>query len=192
MANKFQICSRASVMVGGNQIAGFNKLSQEEIVAEELYDAIVDDIVSSYRWRCMSGQFQLSREAAEPLSRYSAAYQLPPNTQLINAVMVDDRLIEFDRYREKLLCDATKDETVIADVTYRADESFWPGYFETIVRLKLAAAFAVPIAEDADKAAFYEGQFVRRSAAARTNDAQGRTARKLPVGSLRRYHGGRP
>lgn len=192
MANKFRIASRASVMVGGSQILGFNGATTEEIIAGELYDPTVDDIVSMYRWRCMTMQFTLSRIAAAPLARYEAAYQLPAETQLINAVTIDDVPIEFDRYQDKIYCNADVGEVVVADITYRADEAFWPGYFETLVRLKLASAFAVPIAEDTQKAAFYEGQFIRKLGAAKTNDAQGRTARKLPVGGLRRYHGGQP
>lgn len=190
--DKFNIASRAMVMVGGAPILGFNGSSTEEIVAEQLYEGVVLDIVSSYRWRCMTMQFVLSRDEAEPAARYSASYLIPSETQIINAVTVNGATIEFDRYREKILCDASPEEEVIADITYRAAEPFWPAYFQTLVVLKLAATFAVPIAEDTQKAAYYEGQFIRKMGLAKTNDAQGRTARKLPVGGLRRFHGGRP
>lgn len=190
--DKFDLCSQALVLVGGNRITSFDGAGAEEIVASSLYEDTVREILSVYPWRFATRQFQLTRLAAAPLSRYDAAYQLPAGTERINAVLVQDISIDFDRYEDQLLCDAGATDVVIASLTYRADEAYWPGYFTTTLRLKLASMFAVPIAEDAGKMSAYNTAFVQQLKAARLSDAQGRTARKINgIGALRRYHGGR-
>lgn len=191
--DKFDLCSQALVLVGGNPITSFAGTSAEAITASTLYEDTVCEVISVYRWRFATRQYQLTREAAAPDMRWDAAYLLPPGTQLINAVLVNDVSIDFDRYENKLLCDAGEGDVVVAEITYRADEAYWPGYFATTLRLKLASLFAVPIAEDATKAAAYQTQYVAQLKAARLADAQSRTARKLNgIGGLRRFHGGRP
>jgi len=189
---KYQLASQAMVMVGASPISGFNGNSAEEIIAGELYEPTVLDIVSKYRWRCMSGQFQLSREGAVPRSRWEAAYRVPSDAEVVHGVFVDDHPIKFDRYENRILCDARVDDVVVMDYTYRSGEEHWPAYFAGLVRTSLAAAFAIPVAEDTQKASFYGGKFIREFAQAKSIDAQGRTARKLPVGGLARYSGGRP
>lgn len=190
--DKFKLCSEASILVGGNRVLGFNNASTEEQVAGELYDSVIDSLIGGYRWRCFTTQFQLSRREAPPLARYSAAYLIPPKTALLNAVTVNDALIEFDRYDDLILCDAEATDEVIADITRRTDEAHWPPYFTNCARLLLASMFAVPIAEDVNKAAAYEQKFRVAYSQARSVDSQGRTARKLPVGGFARIHGGRP
>ena len=190
--DKFDLCSQALVLVGGNRITSFEGTSAEAITASALYEDTVKELISVYRWRFATRLFQLTRLSASPEMRWDAAYQIPDDTELINAVLVNDVPIDFDRYEDKILCNAIVDDTVIAEITYRAEEAFWPGYFTTTLRLKLASLFAVPIAEDPGKAAAYQQQFIGQLVAARKSDAQARTARKMPVGALRRFHGGRP
>lgn len=190
--DKFDVCSRALVRVGGHPINSFEGEGAEEVTAATLYESAVRALLSAYRWRFSSMQVQLTRLLAEPMARWSATYECPANLLNIHAVMVNDTPIKFDRFESYVFCDAQATDTVIMDMTYRSDEAYWAPYFEQVLELRLAADFAVPIAEDADKAQYYEQRFLRQYAMARNMDAQGRTARKMPVGGFAAYVKGRP
>lgn len=190
--DKYDMCSRAMVRIGGKPISSFEGDGAEETVAATLYEPAVTMLLSLYRWRFSSRQEQMTRLATSPSARWEAAYELPSDCLNVHGVTVDDRLIDFDRYENKIFCDAAATDVVILDYTYRSQEAYWPGYFETTLEMRLAADFAIPIAEDTDKAQHYEGRFVRQFAVAKNTDAQGRTARKLPVGGFAAFSRGRP
>lgn len=195
MATKYELCSQASILVGGRVIASFVDGTVESRVAGELYPAVVTELISMHPWRFATGQIMLDRRSTPPDARYPVAFELPKDVERLNAVLSgpqSDVVIRFDRYENTITCDVEEGARVFADVTRRIGESYWPGYFQTVVRMRLASQFAIPIAEDPDKGTLYEGQFLRFLGLAKTADSQGRTARKLPVGALVRYHAGRP
>ena len=191
MANRYQICSRASVLVGGTLITGFNNESTEEIIAEQLYESVRDNLLSSYRWRFASQYVELDREAELPGMKWDAQYAIPPGVTMLYGVYLDDMGIEFDRVGDKILVNTMAEDVVVALVGFIPDEELFPAYFTTVLELKLAAMFAVPISEDPQKATIYEGMAMRQFAQARAIESQGRTAVKVPAGGLARYHGGR-
>lgn len=184
------MCSRAMVLVGGNKIASFAGTSTEEIVAEEMYDLALDGLLSDYRWRFASDFIELNRITDLPVIKWTGQYQLPDGVFSIYNIYADGEPIPFDRLRTRILCDAMETNEVVAQVGFRPDEAEFPAYFETVLVYRLAATFAVPIAEDKDKASLYEGIALRKFAQAKSIEAQGRTPSKIPVGGLRRYHGG--
>lgn len=191
MATKYDLCSRAMVRVGGKPIASFEGAGTEEVVANQLYEPAVEELLSRYRWRFCAFQAQLSRNSTAPLGRWEAAYTLPEDAIMVHAVTVNDVPIEFDRYENDILCDALVSDVVICDYGYRANEAYWPGYFNALVELRLAADFSIPIADDATKAQYYEARTERYLSIAKTMDAQGRTAKKMPVGGFSRFSGAR-
>lgn len=190
MANKYKLCSQALVLVGGNKIASFAGNTTEEIVAEELYEPTVLGLLTDYRWRFASDYIELNRITELPTIKWTAQYQLPNDVFTIFGAYCDGEKMEFDRTRTRILCDALETSQVVLHVGFRPDEAEFPAYFENVLILRLAAVFAVPIAEDVNKANFYEGKALRAFAQAKAIEAQGRTPSKMPTGSLRRYHGG--
>lgn len=190
MANKYQMCSRAMVLVGAGKIASFAGTSTEEIIAEELYEPTLEGLLSDYRWRFASDYIELNRIVDLPVIKWTAQYQLPVGVFSLYGVYCDGELIEFDRLRTRILCDALETSHVVAHVGFRPDEAEFPPYFERVLTERLAAAFAVPVAEDTNKANYYEGRALRSFAQAKAIEAQGRTPSKMPTGGLRRYHGG--
>lgn len=196
--NKFSICSEALVLVGSDPITDFDSGGAGEVIAGTLYEPTVRQLLGSYRWRFSTVLVPLSRLAVPPITNFEAAYQLPATIECltVNALRTDDMDDEdpglvFDRYEDQIHCNAEVTDKVIASITYRSSEQYWPAYFETLLRFELASSFAIPIAEDTDKANVYAGKALRYGANARSLDSQGRTARRLPVGGLARYHGGR-
>lgn len=185
--------SRALVMIGDRPIASLSGPGATQIACNTLYPAVVEDLMSRYRWRFASRIVALERMADPPLSRFDAKYQLPAGAQqsLVYSVMVNDQNIEFERFEKEVYCNAGASDLVYAEVKFSPSEAYWPQYFKALVELDLAAKLAITVAEDPSKANYFEGKALRQFALAKSLDSQTRTARKLRVGGLRRYHAGR-
>ena len=193
MPSKIDIVNRALVRIGAEIITSFDDESNEAIVANELYNDVVADLMSRHRWTFLKGQIQLSRLSATPSARWDAAYQIPDGIENVIAVMVADRPISFDRQDDKIFCNASTAETVILEYTGTVDEDRWPGWFVTLVSYELASTFAIPIGDRADLAEWYEKKSLRHFGLAKQNDSQGHTTRMMPVGKFiatRRGRGG--
>ena len=61
---------------------------------------------------------------------------------------VNDLAIEYNIYGSKIFCDASVNDILIADFTYRADEVDWPSYFSVCVEYAMAQVFATALARD--------------------------------------------
>ncbi len=190
MAIDIEICSAALVRVGAEPITTLQGAEATNTACRSLYPSVRRDLLSGYRWRFATKWATLERLTDEPLAEFNAAYQLPPNVETVWAVKIADRLVQFDRSEQWVLLDASISDDVVAEVGFIPDEYYWPGYFRTLVEYQLAAALAVPVAEDTQKANYYEGKAMRQYGQARTLDSQTRGARKIEMGGLRRYHRG--
>lgn len=179
------ICARALILIGAAPITSFDDGTTEATVASNLYDDTVKDLLSRHRWRFSTGQVQMSRLTATPDARWDAAYQLPSDQILVHAVMVNDNVIPYDRYQDMIYCNATVEDTVYIDYSFRSDESTWPPYFVTLVQYQLASIFAYSVAAQEMLAEMWEKKAVRQLAAARSLDSQSQTTRRLNV---QRYH----
>ena len=180
---KFDICSRALIQVGGARIADFDGGSIESETAALEYEPAVEKQLSAYRWRFASDQRKLSLLADKPLARWSLAYQLPADMLLLHGVTHLDGPIAYDRYGDKLFTD--HDADVIADITFRADEALWPGYFADAMVAELLVSFARSIAREG------EGQIKEKRkdaektwAVARNSDAQQQPGRRIAPSRL--------
>lgn len=170
------ICSQALVMIGAEPISSFSDGTTESIVATTLYEATVQDTLGNYPWRFATAQAVLTRLAAEPETEWDAAYQLPSNILSIETVMINDNAIDFDRFEDRIFCNATETDEVILEATYRVDEQFWPPYYINYLRLRLASLFAHSVAAQTDTASMIDRKAMREGAIARNQDARSRTA----------------
>lgn len=170
------LCSQALVLIGESPITAFTDGTTASTVAVNLYEATVKDTLGNYPWRFATAQAQLSRLADAPETEWDAAYQLPANILSIETVMVNDKAIDFDRYEDRIFCNASENDTVILEATYRVDEQFWPPYFLSYLRYTLAAKFAFSVAAQIETANMFEQKAMREGAIARNRDAQARTA----------------
>jgi hypothetical protein len=180
------IASRAMHMIGGQQFASFADDSNEAKVANGTYEMVVEAALTRTRWRFSSGQQQLSRLAAAPVARWDAAYQMPtsPRILLLHAVTILDRPIKYDRYEDKIYCNATADDTVVADYTYYVKEQYWPPHFVKAVTLDLASIFAGSLAQKGDIATYYANQAELAYRHARWAESSSQTAKNVRTSSL--------
>ena len=165
--------------MGGSPIQSFSEGTAEADVVDAMYEDIARAALTNTRWRFATNQAQLSRLEAAPTGRFDAAYQLPNDLIMLSAVTIGDEPIMYDTYGDKVYCDATENDVVIADYIFRADESNWPPYFTIAVEFQVAAMLAVSVARDAQLASMMEQKGELQMSRARRLDSQQQTTRKL-------------
>ena len=181
------ICARALVMIGASPISSFDDGTTEATVASNTYEDTVRADLSMMRWRFASGQSQLSRLTDTPAGRFDAAYQLPSDLLSLHTVTINDNILSYDRYEDMVYCNAASGDVLIADYTYRADESSWPPYLILLAQYHMAATFAASVARSGDMQNLFLQQYVSQMRLAKNLDSQEQTARKIPTNRFARF-----
>ena len=178
---KFDICSRALTMVGANTISSFDDGTTESDVADQLYEDTLRSLLTQTRWRFSTQQAQLSRLSDTPHGRWDAGYQIPADCILIHAVTVNDNLVKYERYGDKIYCNLDSTATVIMDYTFRQEEDQFPPFFTTALQYKLASLFGAAIARDPNLVQSYNVLYNTQVRLARSIGSQERTNKRLGV-----------
>ena len=173
------IASRALVLIGAEPITSFDSSSTEALVATNMYEDTVRAMLSTARWRFATEQSVLNQLSDVPTGRFDIAHQLPSNLLVLHGVTINDRLIEFTVYGDKVFSDSTTSDTLVADFTFRADEVDFPSYFSLALQYSLASIFATSIARDDRLMQLMETKANLLMAKARNIDAQQQTTRRL-------------
>ena len=173
------IASRALVLIGAEPITSFDDSSTEGLVATNMYEDTVRAMLSTARWRFATEQAVLVELSDTPTGRFDIAHQLPSNLLVLHGITVNDNLIEFTVYGDKVFSDTTSSDTLVADFTFRADEVDFPSYFSLALQYSLASIFATSIARDDRLMQIMETKANQLMAKARNIDAQQQTTRKL-------------
>ena len=173
-----EICSRALILVGAEPITSFEDDTTEALIAGNMYEDIARTNLTSTRWRFATNQVVLNRLTDEPTGRFSAAYQLP-DYLFVHAVTVNDNQIQYNIYGNKIFCDASVNDELILDFTFRADEVGWPSYFSLCVEYAMATVFATALIRDTALSSLMSTQYDFLIAKARSTDSQQQTTRKI-------------
>jgi hypothetical protein len=186
MSTDIDVASSALVLMGAATISDFDGTSTEAIVANNIYETIVEAAMTMSRWRFCTGQQDLSLLVATPSARYDFAYQTPtsPKMLLLHGITVSNNIIKYDLYENKIYCDEGSDSTVVADYTYRSATADWPPYFKRALIYDLASVFAGSIAQDGNLAAHYEERSSALYTQAKTIEAQSRTTKQVRARGL--------
>ena len=178
------IASRALVLIGAEPITSFDSGSNEAVVASNMYEDVIRASLSSARWRFASEQAVLNQLTDTPTGRFAIAHQLPADTIIVHTITVNDNLVDFTVYGDKVFSQQTSSDTLIADFTFRANENTFPSYFTLAVEYSLASIFATSIARDDRLMNMIETKAQQLMAKAKNLDAQQQTTRRL---STRRF-----
>jgi hypothetical protein len=173
------IAARALVLIGAQPITSFSSSSTEALVASNVYEDVVRTALCASRWRFATNQAVLNALTAAPTGRFDTAHQLPSDLLMLHAITINDLNLEYNVYGNKIYSNATANEVVVADYTYRAGEQDFPSYFTLAVEYALAAAFALAIARDEQLATMFEKKAAQLMQQAKTLDSQQQTTRKL-------------
>jgi len=174
-----KVCSRALLLIGAEGISSFQDGTAESDVADAMYEDVTRTALTNTRWRFATKQAVLNRLSAAPTGRFDAAYQLPGDFLMVNAVTVSDFPIQYDIYNNRVFCNESDNAEVIADYIFRANESDWPAYFTLAVEYAMAAVFATSIARDAQLTQMMEQKAQFHMMQARRLDSQQQTTRRL-------------
>lgn len=168
-----EIASNALVMIGASPISSFEDDDAGAVVANNIYEEIIQDALTSYPWRFSIKQsIALSRLEAAPDTLWDAAYQIPTDVLVLRRVTVNDLDINYEIYGDKIYCNAVSTDSVYANYIYRVTESAWPPYFRLLAQLRLAAYFAMAVIQKPDIAGKYEDMAELQNRKARNTDAQ--------------------
>lgn len=146
---KFDICNRALGRIGANSITSFDDGTTESIVAAQEYDQLLEHILCVHPWRFASKQGVPNRLVEVPVDEFAYYFQLPPDCLQVQAVKVASRVIKFDRYDDKIACDATD---IVLDYTFKPATSKFPAHFTNLVVDWLQSIFNGAIRRDQELA----------------------------------------
>lgn len=173
------IASRGLILIGAEPITSFTASSTEATVANAIYEDVIRTIMCSSRWRFCTKQAELNLLTNPPTGRYDTAHQLPSDLLMLHAVTVNDAIIEYNIYADKVFSNSSQNDTLIADYTFRALETDFPSYFTLAAEFALGASFALSIARDEQLSALLERKGAELLQQAKTLDSQQQTTRKL-------------
>jgi hypothetical protein len=175
------IAARALTLIGANPITSFDDVSTEALIANNMYEDMAQAALVNTRWRFATNQAQLNLLSDTPTGRFDRAYQLPSDLLMLHAVTVNDNIIEYSIYGDKIFTNTSASDVVIADYTFRANEINWPSYFTLAVEYQLASVFASSIARDDGLTKLMDDKAEFLMAKARNLDGQQQTTRRLVV-----------
>ena len=173
------IASRALVLIGAEPITSFESNSTEALVASNMYEDVVRSSLCIARWRFATEQATLNQLTETPTGRFAIAHQLPSDLLMLHTVTVNDNILGYTVYADKIFSDASTSDVLVADYTFRASETDFPSYFSLAVQYSLAGVFATAIARDDNLALLMDGKADRLMAKARNLDSQQQTTRSL-------------
>ena len=179
---KVDIASRALVMIGSNPISSFNDDTTEALVTNTIYEEVVESTLTRHNWRFATGQQQLSLLANAPTGRFEYAYQIPANPECLKilAVTVNDALIQYSRYEDKIYLDGFGSQSaVIMDYIFRQSEDQFPPHFRLAVEYKLASIFGGSVARDAALVREFDQLSERQLLIAKNTDSSETTTKTL-------------
>ena len=168
MPTDIDIASNALLLVGDNSISSFDDPGAGATVAKALYPETYRMVLSEHPWTFALKEQELNKLSQSPDAEtgYKNAFQVPGELIRIWAVFPHSNY------------------TVVGNLIYSNENSLWARYVYKVVETalpphvvkaleyKLAADFAIPVTEDAKKAALYEEKYDKQVVRAKSIDSQ--------------------
>lgn len=147
---EISICSKALVLIGGDEINSFSDASREAKVCGELYPLILEDQLTRHPWVFSQVMTTLTRLEDEPLFDYDYAYLLPSNMMQFSRI---EHAAAYEIYENKLYTNLSE---VNAVYQIKPQEHYFPPYFVRLLVYDLAGDFSMALQEDKDKMQLYK------------------------------------
>ena len=182
-----EVAQRAMVLVGLEPLSSFTDSTDEALVMNTLYEDLIEDCLSHNNWNFATGQKELSRLTDTPVDRWSAAYSLPtePDVIQVQTVTIDGVVQQYDIYERYLYINAAENDSVVLNYIFRPETQYWPPAFTMWVIYRLASILSLSVTRKTDVSDSYiqlaEQQFRR----AKARDSQQVSSAAL---NLTRFH----
>jgi hypothetical protein len=168
MAAKINLISNALILIGDLPITSLVGDTRAQVVASNLYDNIVQNELTKYRWGFARKKAQLAKINGAPVgTEYSTQYQLPSN--LLTLIKLNPS-VPYQIYGDRVYCNYSGD--LFCDYIYNVSEADWPVYFSKMIEYALAMDFAPSIRDSAASMETLSAAYVNASRMARYTDAQ--------------------
>ena len=168
MATRINLISNALILIGDLPITSLVGDTRAHVVSSNLYDNIVKNELTKYRWGFARKKAFLGKIAGSPIgTEYSSQYQLPSN--LLTLIKVNPS-IPYQVYGDRIYCNYDGD--LFIDYIWTVSESDWPVYFAKMIEYALAMDFAPSIRDSAASMETLSAAYVNASRMARYTDAQ--------------------
>ncbi len=169
MATKIDLISNALIMIGDSPISSLDGGTRREVVADKLYDNIVQNELTKHRWTFARKQVEITKQVSTPPdpNGWSSIYQLPTDLLFLITVSPDSN---YQVYGDKLYSNSSNE--LYADYIYNVAEADWPVYFAKVVEYALAMDFAASIRDSSAARGEMASAYVNASRMARFTDSQ--------------------
>jgi hypothetical protein len=184
--SRYEICSRACILVGGKPIGSFDDGTTESLVAMNLWDPRVRELLCEHDWRFAQTIVDLAHLADPPGARWTDAWQLPADyLKLLSLEVAGLGIKQFEIADDRIHCDVDEDQVLTLEYLRQVNEAYFPPYFTAVLEERLSSDFAGVLREDAALAGFHRTQSNSKLLTAKRLDRLNQPARKFPVGRLK-------
>lgn len=158
--SSLSICSDSLLMLGASAITSFNEGTDAANICDRLYPDVRDQALTIYPWSFSFKKIKLSRLITTPTTEYKYEYQLPgdrispPRRVFASASPGSPTVNTYRIQQDKLLTDL---EEVWIDYQYSVGEYEMPVYFVQLLKYLMAWHLSLPITDQSDKAAYWQG-----------------------------------
>ena len=146
MFTKIDLCSMALLKLGEKPIQALTEDSVAAQLSRNLFDSVVDTLLSLFPWRFATQNITLTRNS-------DGDFVIPNN---VLRVIKSEGKISGNKI-------ITASDTLEIVAIVRVDTEKFPSYFATLVATKLAVEFCIPLIGDANvfkmMTALYESEF---------------------------------
>jgi|TARA_R100001440_G_scaffold46306_1_gene66083 hypothetical protein len=168
MASKIGLISNALILIGDLPITSLTGNSRAQTVANNLYDNIVQNELTKFKWSFARKKASLNLTSEDPVgTEWDSIYQLPSDLLFL---IKTNPSVPFNLYGDKLYSNLKS--TLHIDYIYNAPESTWPVYFSKMIEYALAMDFAPSIRDSGSAMDANARQYVNASRMARYTDSQ--------------------
>jgi hypothetical protein len=168
MATKLSLINNALILIGDVPLTSLTSGTRAQIVATSLYDNIVQNELSKFRWGFARKVAQLSLDVAAPIgNEWESKYTLPAD--MLNLIKLDPS-INYQIIENKVYCNYSG--SLYCDYIANVSESEWPVYFSKMIEYALGMDFAPSIRDSAASMELLANQYLNASRMARFTDSQ--------------------
>ena len=169
-----EVAQKAMVLIGLEPLTSFTDQTDEALVANTIFEDVVEDCLSQHNWNFATGQKTLSRLTAVPVDRWDAAYALPTSPEVVQVltVTIDDTPQAYDIYERYIYINAQASDTVVLNYVFRPAVQYWPPSFTMWVIFRLASVLALSVTRKGDVAKSYVDLAEQQFRRAKSRDSQ--------------------
>jgi hypothetical protein len=168
MSSKIQLISNALILIGDLPVTSLDGNERPKVVARNLYDNIVQNELTKYRWGFARRKAQLGLTAEVPVgTEWQSVYQLPSDMLVLIKINPGTN---YQVLGDKVYCNYTG--PLYCDYIANTPEHEWPVYFSKMIEYALGMDFAPSIRDSAVSMELLANQYQNASRMARFTDAQ--------------------